>query len=500
MPTDTAAHEEAGLKADAVGLFGDFIASIATVAPSSSVAFTLALLLGFTGYASPLAVIVVGVAMLFVAVGYANLNRWRAHAGAPYVWVSEAVAPAIGIGTGLLNALTSTLANVGNITLAGVYLLFVLAPSSTFSKPVTWIVATVIMAVLAWLAIRGIRPTVWLQVVFVVIEYAAVISFVVLALIREAAHTGGARLPGISDFTISHSVGGVGGFKGLAEAAVVCGFLYLGWEATANLGEESTKRKVNPGRAMMLGTGFLTLWYAFLIAVFQGIASQHVVLEHGSDVLGYAGTLLVPGFWGRALPFAVLIAVLGTTQMQMTEASRVLYAMARDRLWPRVFALISRVHQTPWAGLLILAVIPPVILIFYLANSSAGKAIGYVISATGMLGLFMYFVIAISSVWFYRAQLRGSVGSFLLVGVLPLIGGLFMGVIFFYGLTTQARPVAWVSLAGVILVYVLGVVIRRTAKSSPFFDDIAARRRPAAVGSRDALTEPVLETEPAHED
>src|SRR5664279_2034129 len=138
MPTDTVEHGDTGLKADAVGLFGDFIASIATVAPSSSVAFTLALLLGFTGYASPLAVLVVGVAMLFVAIGYANLNRWRAHAGAPYVWVSEAVAPAIGIGTGLLNALTSTLANVGNITLAGVYLLFVLVPTSTFSKPVTW--------------------------------------------------------------------------------------------------------------------------------------------------------------------------------------------------------------------------------------------------------------------------------------------------------------------------------------------------------------------------
>jgi amino acid transporter len=488
MPTQAGTHDEVGLKAEAVGLFGDFIASIATTAPSSSVAFTLALLLGFAGYASPLAVIVVGVAMFLVSVGYANLNRWRAHAGAPYVWVSEAVAPVIGIGTGLLNALTSTLANVGNITLAGVYLLFVLVPTSTFSKPVTWIVATAIMAALAWLAIRGIKPTVWLQTAFVIVEYASIISFVVLALIREAAHTGGARLPGLSDFTVSHAVGGVGGFKGLAEAAVICGFLYLGWEATANLGEESTKRKVNPGRAMMLGTGFLTLWYAFLIAVFQGVSSQQVVVAHGSDVLGYAGTLLVPGFWGRALPFAVLIAVLGTSQMQMTEASRVLYAMARDRLMPRVFGLVSRVHQTPWAGLLILAVIPPVVLIFYLANSSASKAIGYVISATGMLGLFMYFVIALSSVWFYRAQLRGSVGSLILVGVLPLIGGLFMGVIFFYGLTTQARVVAWVAVGGVVLVYVIGFVIRRTARSSPFFDDIAARRRPAAAGSLEAET------------
>jgi amino acid transporter len=459
----TDSHETVGLRANAVSLWGDFVVSIANVAPSSSVAFTLALLVGFTGFSSPLAVLVVGVMMFLVAMGYASLNRWKPSAGAPYVWVGEAIRPSVGYGTGLLNALTSTLANVGNITLAGVYLLFVITPTHTFAKPITWLVATAIMGVLLWLAIRGIRPTVWVQITFVVIEYTAVIAFVILALIHEASHQGGATLPALSDFTVARVVHGVGGFKGLAEASVVCGFLYLGWEATAVLGEESTKPKVNVGRAMLLGTGFLTVWYTFLIIVFQGVSSQKEVLGHGTDVLAYAGTLLVPGFFGRALPLAVLIAVLGTSQIQMVEPSRVLYAMARDRLIPRFFGFINRLHQTPWVSLIILAAIPPIVLIPYLANTSANKAIGYVISATGMLGLFMYFVIALSSVWFYRADLRRGVGPALLRGVLPLIGGLFMGLIFFYGLTTQAAPVAWVSVAGVVLVYVLGLVIRRVA-------------------------------------
>jgi len=325
---------------------------------------------------------------------------------------------------------------------------------------VTWIVATVIMGILLWLAISGIRPTVWLQLTFIFIEYAAIISFVILALIHESTHAGGATLPAWSNFSLSGVVGGVGGFKGLAEAAVVCGFLYLGWEATANLGEESTKANVNPGRAMMMGTAFLTLWYTFLILVFQGVSSQKDVLVHGTDVLAYAGQLLVPGFLGRALPLAVLIAVLGTSQIQMVEPSRVLYSMARDRLIPAFFGFLSRKHQTPWAGLALLAAIPPLLLIPYLASSSATKAIGYVISASGMLGLFMYFVIALSSVWFYRSELRRSPAVALVRGVLPLIGGLFMGVIFFYGLTTQAPAVAWVSVAGVALVYILGFVVR----------------------------------------
>ena len=460
MVSVSESHESIGLKANAVNLWGDFVVSVANVAPSSSVAFTLALLVGFTGTASPLAVLIVGFAMFLVSMGYASLNRWKPSAGAPYVWVGEAISPTVGYGTGFLNALTSTLANVGNITLAGGYLLFVISPNNTFGKPVTWIIATVIMGILLWLAISGIRPTVWLQLAFIFVEYAAVISFVILALIHESTHAGGATLPSWSNFTLSGTVGGVGGFKGLAEAAVVCGFLYLGWEATANLGEESTKANVNPGRAMMLGTAFLTVWYTFLILVFQGVSSQKDVLAHGTDVLAYAGQLLVPGVLGRALPLAVLIAVLGTSQIQMVEPSRVLYSMARDRLIPRLFGMLSRKHQTPWASLAILAAIPPLLLIPYLASSSANKAIGYVISSSGMLGLFMYFVIALSSVWFYRSELRRSFGVLLVRGVLPLLGGLFMGVIFFYGLTTQAPAVAWVSVAGVALVYILGIVVR----------------------------------------
>jgi amino acid transporter len=489
---ETAHH--VGLRENAVNLWGDFVVSIANVAPSSSVAYTLALLVAFAGHVAPLAVLVTGIGMFLCAMGYASLNRWRAHAGAPYVWVSEAISPPVGAGTGMLNIFVSTFANVGNITLAGSYLLFVLFPTRTFSSPVTWIVAAAIMGILVWLSIRGIRPTVWVQTTLIVIEYTAMISFVVLALIHESSGAGGATLPSLSDFTISKAVAGVGGFKGLAEAAVPCGFLYLGWEATAVLGEESTHRNINPGRAMLLGTGFLTIWYTFLIVVFEGVSSTGQVLAHGTDVLAYAGQLLVPGFLGRALPLAVLIAVIGTCQIQMVEPSRILFALARDRVIPRFFGFINRAHQTPWAALLVLAAIPPILLIPYLASTSANHAIGDIISADGMFGLFLYFVMALSSVWFYRAYLRRGVLMFLALGVLPLIGGLYMGLVFFYGLTTQTAVVAWVSVAGVALAFGIGaLIVWRAAPSSPFFAEIEERRKADRMAGESAGTEPERE-------
>ena len=470
---------QGSLRENSVGLLGDFVFSVACSGPSSSVAFTLAILVGFAGHVSPLAVLVVGTAMFLVSMGYASLNRWKAHAGAPYVWVSDATSPAVGVGTGFLSVAVSTLANVGNITLAGAYLLFVVSPSTTFSKPVTWIVATLIMGGLLFLSIRGIKPSIRFQWLLVIVEYTSMVTFVILALIHESHHIGGATLPSLSDFSIGHAVGGIGGFAGLAKAAVPCGFLYVGWDATAVLAEESTNQHINPGRAVMMGTLFLTFWYTFLIMVFQGVSSQSNVLSHGSDVLAYSGQLLVPGFWGRALPLAVLVAVIGTSQAMMTQPSRILFAMARDKIIPAVFGRLGKKYQTPVIALVVLAVIPPLSLIPYLVGGSANHAIGDAIGADGMLALFMYFVIAVASVWFYRSQLTGHLGRALKIGVLPLVGGIFMFVIFAYGLKTQTPIVAKVAVALIVLVFVLGFVVKAVAGSTPFFTQRDTRDRSA---------------------
>jgi amino acid transporter len=478
VTTDQAGSQQ-GLRANAIGLGGDIIVAVANVAPSSAVAFTLALLLTLTGLASPLVVVIVGVLMLCVTLGYAAMNRWKPSAGAPYVWVGEATAPAAGIGTGLLQALGATLFNIGNITLAGAYLLFVVSPNSTFPKPVTWLIAAAIMAVLLWISIRGLRPSVVVQTTLIVIEYASVISFVILALIHEASGAGGASLPSIHDFSFASNIGGI---RGLANAGVTCAVLYAGWEAVAVVGEESTKPRQNPGRAMIGSVTFLIIWFTGLIMVFQGISSQKEVLAHGGDVLAYAGTLLVPGLAGRILPLAVLIAVIGTTQLQMTEASRILYSFARDRLLPRFLGRISEKHQTPWAALTVLGLIPPIFLIPYLASSSFYKVITDIISSGGELYLFMYFVVAVSSVWFFRSQLTKSGRAMLVGGILPLLGGALMLILCVYGMTTEAGVVTGVAVGIIVLTYVLGAIIAWAVKDSPFLDELRRRRAAGISG------------------
>lgn len=453
------------LRANAITLGGDFVASVANVAPSSSVAFTLALLVSFSGLASPLAVLIAGILMLLVAVGYSRLNNWRPHAGAPYVWVGS-LSPVIGYATGILAILAATVANIGNITLAGTYFLGIFSPGTAFPNLLVFVVSVILMALVVGLAIYGIRPSINVQTGIIVFEYAIVILFVLLALKREVIdRVAGTTAPSLAAFSAHTSPTGL---TGILSAVVICGFLYAGWEAPLILGEESQKPHFNPGRAAIMGVVFLTIWYTFLIIVFQGVASPANIVKNSTDVLGYAGRLLLPDPWSRLLSLAVLSAVFATTQMQLSESSRVAFAMGRDRLLPALLERIQPLYQTPWIAAIVLGVIPPIVLIPYLLSTAATTAIGYVISADGLLYLAMYCVIAIACVWYYRRLLSTSLRNLLLSGVVPLLGGVAMLAIFIYGLTTQLPQVSWV--AGVIVALCLALAIAvRMSSTAPYF-------------------------------
>ena len=456
------------LRADALGLANDWVASVANVAPTSTVAFTLALLVAAAGLAAPLAVLVVGILMTFCAVGYARLNAWQPHAGTPYVWVGRSVSPMLGYATGVLAILAATVANIGNITLFGTYLLGIVNPTGTFDNILVWIVSAAMMGIVIYIAIRGIRPSIRFQTGIIVFEYTIVILFVLLALKREFIDAAaGTTAPSLAAFSVGTSPTGL---AGLVTAAVICGFLYAGWEAPLVLGEESKDAHFNPGRAAILGMIFLTFWYTFLILVFQGVTSQADIAANKTDVLRFAGNLLLGDPLGRLLAIAVLSAVFATTQMQLTESSRVVFAMARERLLPVGLARVHAAFRTPIVAGIVLGVIPPLALIPYLANQQATTAIGYVISADGLLYLAMYAAITLACVWYYRRILSTGPRELLLHGVIPLIGGLSMLGIFVYGVSTQPFEVQVVAI-GLVAACIVVAVIAKTLSSAPYFHE-----------------------------
>src|SRR4051794_38532199 len=114
--TDDQSQHHTHLATNAVTLFGDFIAGITNVAPSTSVALTLGAIIAVSGLAAPSVVLVVGLTMLCIAVSYHYLNLWRPSAAAQAMWIARTIRPVIGLAIGFAVLLMTLVANIGNIT------------------------------------------------------------------------------------------------------------------------------------------------------------------------------------------------------------------------------------------------------------------------------------------------------------------------------------------------------------------------------------------------
>ena len=245
--------------------------------------------------------------------------------------------------------------------------------------------------------------------------------------------------PSLSYFSIGSSPNG---WTGFATALVIGGFLFGGWEAPLLFSEESKNPNFSPGRAAIVGVISALVWYLLLFVIFQGVASPANIEAHGADVLGYASTILAPDPWARFLPLAVFSALFAATQMQLTEASRVMFAMGQDRVLPRFVAKLHPRFRTPWVAALILGILPPLVLIPYLISSEAITVIGDIVGSVGLLYLAMYTIIPLACVVFFFRALRGRSSEVPTI-VATFIGGATMLFLLAWGFHT---PVSYTHL------------------------------------------------------
>ena len=235
-----ATEPSAGLAERSVGLRGDWIASITNVAPTAATTLTMAALIGAAGLASPLSLLIAGAAMLCCAVAYHRLNNWQASADAPVQWVARGLSPIIGYAVGILILMTALTSNIGNITLIGSTVLSLIAPSQTTDKPLTWVVATIICALVVAIAVLGVRLTIRFEGWVILVEYMIIASLAIWGLETElTSHGHGITAPSWSWFTTSHSPGGS---TGLIAGVVIATFLLGGWDSPIYLGDEQQRQ------------------------------------------------------------------------------------------------------------------------------------------------------------------------------------------------------------------------------------------------------------------
>jgi APA family basic amino acid/polyamine antiporter len=217
--------------------------------------------------------------------------------------------------------------------------------------------AALIVVVLTLVAVLGVRESARVTGVLVVVKVAICI-FVIVAgawFVRGANLTpfvppghpasggGGLAQPLIQAVAgLSPAVFGVGG---ILTAAAVVFFAYTGFEAVANLSEETRR----PGRDLPLGLlgtlGVATVLYIGVALVVVGMV-KYTDIDEGAPIADAFDQVGLG--WAAAL--VSLAAVAGLTSVILVDlvtVSRIGFAMGRDGLLPQSVAKVSPRTGTP---------------------------------------------------------------------------------------------------------------------------------------------------------
>jgi amino acid transporter len=429
---------------------------------------SLAGLVAVSGYGGVVPILICFLPMIGIAIAYQRLNRWDQNAGATYTWVAKVFHPYLGFLCGWMILLYYTLGTTTLTIPAGIYTLQLLAPAyvdhhaAIFAVGALWNLAITAIAVVG---LRAVARVEWLIVIF---EYA------VLLIVAAVAIT--ALFHGHTAATFSwqwFSWDGMGHMKGLMGGILIACFMYSGWDAAVYVNEETVDRVNSPGKAALASVVMLALMYSVTTFAFQGVLSPADLQAHAGNALSAIGIRLLYKPWDAVLALVVLTGTLASLQSAVVAASRMGFAMSRDRVMPHFFQRRAGQGGTPWAATLSMCALNLVLLALALSTSSIALALSNAASSLGLISIVFYGLTAAAAFWQQRATLTSSVGDFVCGGVLPAIGVLFSAWVLLESLYSGAvTPVVLGYGLGSIGVGAVVAIFLHRVLAVPFFERI----------------------------
>ncbi|TWJ15237.1 amino acid/polyamine/organocation transporter (APC superfamily) [Stackebrandtia albiflava] len=212
------------------------------------------------------------------------------------------------------------------------------------------IVAAMMLLVFAVVNLRGVSESVWVNVVFTLIELTGLAIIIVVSVLAVMSGEGDASRVMDIDPAPDQSA-----FFAVVAGTSLAFFAMVGFEDSVNMAEETTNPRIFP-RAMLAGMGIAALIYV-AVAVFSSWLVPIDVLVGDDPEQPGAGALLrvletgAPGFPLWLFSVIGVFAVSNSALINMLMASRLVYGMANERVIPKVFGKVAQRRRTPWVAI-----------------------------------------------------------------------------------------------------------------------------------------------------
>src|SRR5580700_1316751 len=260
--TETKAPESAErLHRGALGLVDISASTMANIGPAYSFYFGFALIVLAAGLGSPLVIIVAIVAIALLGNTLSQFSRAQPSTGGFITFVGKTFGGTSAVTTALLCGVGYIIAMSSVIAISGGFLSITLQRYGNVNIP--WGIFTVILTALAVLMmIRGVAISTKIAGFFFAFEMLVLVVVSVAALIKNKNHL--SAVP----FEPSHITNG---FSGLAAGFPLAIYLFIGWENSAALAEETDNPRRNVPRAVFTSVAIMGVSYVlFAYATVSG--------------------------------------------------------------------------------------------------------------------------------------------------------------------------------------------------------------------------------------
>jgi len=443
--------------------------SVGFMGPVFSVSVLLPMLVGVTtatgkgaGAAAPLAVLIGTIGML--GIGWlvsAYARRIRA-AGSLYNYVTEGLGTRLGAAAGYVYYLGVLVLGAGIAVLIGGTLYDDLKAEFGFDAVPVWAWQVIVLAVLLAIVHIGVQASVKVQLALALISMAVLTVFFVYLIVKVG---------GDNSLTAFKPSSSAQGWSGIAFSVIYGVLLFTGFEAAANLAEETAEPKRSIPRAVLISLIVSAVF--FLLGCYAQIAGFHfdvaaVAKNAGAPLIALAS----PGAYGatwlaRLVELVILLDMLAVYIGVSVSVTRGVLTMARDAWLPKPLARVSARRGTPVGGT---AVVGGAYLLILIVSQAFPKGVSVPglpdyfswyawLSAFGVFCLAaIYLAMCVGAPRGLRGHASpGKVWVSAVVGVVITGGALFGSV---YKVPAPTIWAAWAAIGWAALSVVAGFVIK----------------------------------------
>ena len=449
-----AAIEAPRLQIGALNLVDIATSTMANVAPSMSFYFSFALIAGAAGVGSPLTIVVAIVAIALLGNTLSEFSRAIPSTGSFITFIGKTFGPVMAVTTTIVVCIGYILAVSTVIDISGGWTQIILKQYLGINVP--WQILTLFFVVVVFfLMVRGVHLSTRWAGGFFLLEMIVLVLVSVIILITHA---------GKLSFAPFNPGNITGGLAGIGLGFPIAVYMFIGWENSASLAEETANPRRNIPRAiyasiLLMGLSYLLFAYATVVAFNYNVnalsTSAVPFIDAAKSISGFLALLAyIAGFTST---ISCLIAA-------SNAQSRLIFNAAREGLLPSWIAKVHATNRTPWTSFLVYFIIG--LGIVYILGWTTDPIVFF--GQIGTLGTILvaltYLVSNIALPFFYR-RYHPDQFSFVKHLILPVLGILAIGFPL-WGLIQPGQPspfniYPWVALGIIVLALIYAFILSR---------------------------------------